>query len=101
MKIFFALLMLAVLSPIANAQSVVNLSCTGSTPDGKTKTIKFDFSPDQGWVEYGFRITGAVTATHINSVFFGVNRETGEFWYRGDDGGPNYKGTCKKNETKF
>lgn len=101
MKIFFALLMLAVLSPIANAQSVVSLSCTGSTPDGKTKTLKFDFSPDRGWVEYGIRITGAVTATHINAVFFGVNRETGEFWYHGDNGGPNYKGTCKKNETKF
>lgn len=100
MKKLFVFMILIFLAANANSE-VINLICVGTNPDGKTETLKFDFSPDEGWIDYGIRITHAVTATHISGILFGVNRQTGEFWMRDKENTPNYTGICKKNETKF
>lgn len=85
-------------SSIVNAESVVKLDCTGSKPDGTTKTIDFDYSPDGGWAQYSIaRIAGAVSDTQLDYMrMFGVNLESGEFWHSSIGGGQKYIGTCKE-----
>jgi hypothetical protein len=98
MERFIILVCFSVVASVVNAESVVRLDCTGSKPDGTTKTIDFDYSPDAGWAQYSIaRVSGAVSDTQVEYMrMFGVNFETGEFWHGSVGGGPRYIGTCKE-----
>lgn len=84
------------------ASNVVTLECTGTSPSGKSESIKIRYDANEGWVEdhSAIKYRDGVTPHFLTGIRVQYDRDSREYATRPTTAGEKFKGSCKQVEPK-